>query len=112
MLYKDVKIALQPVLPTVRGCFPSNSRPTTFYPAGSHLFAPSLATCFPLPFHPLLTFFTLLQVFAKTRSTSPLLATLTHSCSRKSFVCHSYENTRDGIPNTLSSETKNERTIR
>ena len=27
---------------------------------------------------------------------SPLLATLTHSMSRKSFPCHSYENTRDG----------------
>jgi hypothetical protein len=32
----------------------------------------------------------------KRPSVSPLLATLTHSCSRKSFVCHSYENTRDG----------------
>ena len=29
---------------------------------------------------------------------TPLFATLTHSCSRKSFACHSYENTRDGIP--------------
>src|SRR6266851_8761081 len=28
---------------------------------------------------------------------SPLLATLTHSLSRKSFSCHSYENTRDGV---------------
>src|SRR6266851_8978013 len=27
---------------------------------------------------------------------SPLLATLTHSVSRKSFPCHSYVNTRDG----------------
>src|SRR5258708_1885891 len=27
---------------------------------------------------------------------SPLLATLTHSLSRKSFPCHSYANTRDG----------------
>ncbi len=27
---------------------------------------------------------------------SPLLATLTHSLPRKSFACHSYENTRDG----------------
>jgi hypothetical protein len=27
---------------------------------------------------------------------SPLFATLTHSMSRKSFVCHSYANTRDG----------------
>ncbi len=27
---------------------------------------------------------------------SPLLATLTHSSSRKSFPCHSYANTRDG----------------
>src|SRR5712692_10627603 len=27
---------------------------------------------------------------------SPLLATLTHSVSRKSFPCHSYANTRDG----------------
>src|SRR5229473_3544695 len=27
---------------------------------------------------------------------SPLLATLTHSSSRKSFPCHSYANTQDG----------------
>ena len=27
---------------------------------------------------------------------SPLVATLTHSLSRKSFPCHSYRNTRDG----------------
>ena len=27
---------------------------------------------------------------------SPLVATLTHSVSRKSFPCHSYRNTRDG----------------
>ena len=32
----------------------------------------------------------------KRPSVSPLLATLTHSASRKSFPCHSYENTRDG----------------
>src|SRR5260370_26832786 len=32
----------------------------------------------------------------KCLSVSPLLATLTHSLSRKSFACHSYANTRDG----------------
>jgi hypothetical protein len=32
----------------------------------------------------------------KCLSASPLLATLTHSSSRKSFPCHSYANTRDG----------------
>jgi len=32
----------------------------------------------------------------KHRSVTPLFATLTHSCSRKSFPCRSYENTRDG----------------
>jgi len=32
----------------------------------------------------------------KCPSVSPLLATLTHSLSRKSFPCHSYANTRDG----------------
>jgi len=32
----------------------------------------------------------------KCLSVSPLLATLTHSVSRKSFPCHSYANTRDG----------------
>jgi len=32
----------------------------------------------------------------KCLSVSPLLATLTHSVSRKSFACHSYANTRDG----------------
>ncbi len=32
----------------------------------------------------------------KCLSVSPLLATLTHSLSRKSFPCHSYANTRDG----------------
>ncbi len=32
----------------------------------------------------------------KCLSVSPLLATLTHSVSRKSFPCHSYENTQDG----------------
>src|SRR5229473_1522283 len=32
----------------------------------------------------------------KCLSVSPLLATLTHSRSRKSFPCHSYANTRDG----------------
>ncbi len=32
----------------------------------------------------------------KCLSVSPLLATLTHSMSRKSFPCHSYANTRDG----------------
>src|SRR5260370_13050676 len=31
----------------------------------------------------------------KCLSVSPLLATLTHSVSRKSFPCHSYANTRD-----------------
>src|SRR6266446_9845554 len=31
----------------------------------------------------------------KCPSVSPLPATLTHSVSRKSFPCHSYENTRD-----------------
>ncbi len=38
----------------------------------------------------------------KCLSVSPLLATLTHSVSRKSFPCHSYANTRDGgvtVPN-------------
>ncbi len=34
----------------------------------------------------------------KCRFLSPLAATLTHSLSRKSFACHSYENTRDGVP--------------
>jgi hypothetical protein len=33
----------------------------------------------------------------KCFSVSPLLATLAHSVSRKSFPCHSYENTRDGV---------------
>src|SRR6266849_2160943 len=37
----------------------------------------------------------------KCLSVSPLLATLTHSVSRKSFPCHSYENTRDGGTPTL-----------
>ncbi len=32
----------------------------------------------------------------KCLSVSPLFATLTHSVSRKSFPCHSYENIRDG----------------
>jgi hypothetical protein len=32
----------------------------------------------------------------KCLSVSPLLATLTHSLSRKSFPCHSYENIGDG----------------
>src|SRR5216684_9247447 len=32
----------------------------------------------------------------KCLSVTPLLATLTHSSSRKSFPCHSYANTRDG----------------
>ena len=32
----------------------------------------------------------------KCLSVTPLLATLTHSVSRKSFPCHSYANTRDG----------------
>ncbi len=32
---------------------------------------------------------------------TPLLATLTHSVSRKSFPCHSYANTRDGGTATL-----------
>ena len=36
----------------------------------------------------------------KRHSASPLFATLTHSVSRKSFPCHSYENTRDGYPTT------------
>ena len=45
---------------------------------------------------------------------SPLLATLTHSVSRKSFPCHSYENTRDGWPPSLLisaplSETRTKR---
>src|SRR5258708_3997024 len=31
----------------------------------------------------------------KCLSVTPLLATLTHSVSRKSFPCHSYANTRD-----------------
>ncbi len=35
----------------------------------------------------------------KCLSVTPLLATLTHSVSRKSFPCHSYENTWDGVPN-------------
>ncbi len=34
----------------------------------------------------------------KCRFLSPLAATLTHSLFRKSFACHSYENTRDGVP--------------
>jgi len=39
---------------------------------------------------------------------SPLLATLTHSVSRKSFPCHSYENTRDGgITSTAELRTVN-----
>src|SRR5713226_836587 len=32
----------------------------------------------------------------KYPSVTPLLASLTHSVSRKSFPCHSYANTRDG----------------
>ena len=36
----------------------------------------------------------------KCPSISPLLATLTHSLSRKSFPCHSYANTRDGVSRT------------
>jgi hypothetical protein len=36
----------------------------------------------------------------KCPSVSPLLATLTHSCSRKSFPCHFYENTRNGGAST------------
>ncbi len=36
---------------------------------------------------------------------SPLFATLTHSVSRKSFACHSYENTRDGAPQCFSAES-------
>ena len=39
----------------------------------------------------------------KGRSVSLLLATLTHSVSRKSFPCHSYENTRDGGTSALSA---------
>ena len=31
----------------------------------------------------------------KRHFVTPLFATLTHSCSRKSFPCHSYENNRD-----------------
>src|SRR5579863_10348444 len=34
----------------------------------------------------------------KTPPVSPFPATLTRSSSRNPFVCHSYENTRDGIP--------------
>jgi hypothetical protein len=34
----------------------------------------------------------------KPRILSPLFATLTHSASRKSFPCHSYENTRVAYP--------------
>ena len=34
---------------------------------------------------------------------SPFAATLTHSCSRKSFACHSYENTRDGYPSAKNT---------
>ncbi len=33
----------------------------------------------------------------KRFSVTPLLATLTNSASRKSFLCHSYENTRSGM---------------
>src|ERR1700694_5521102 len=33
----------------------------------------------------------------KRRSVTPLFTTLTHSVSRKSFACHSYANTRDGV---------------
>jgi hypothetical protein len=36
---------------------------------------------------------------AKHAFVTPLFATLTHSCSCKSFACHSYENTRDGGAN-------------
>ena len=40
----------------------------------------------------------------KCLSLSPVVATLTHSLSRKSFVCHSYANTRDrGVTTLLSS---------
>jgi hypothetical protein len=35
---------------------------------------------------------------------TPLFATLTHSCSCKSFACHSYENTRDGGANGAVSD--------
>ncbi len=35
----------------------------------------------------------------KCLSVSPLFATLTHSVLRKSFPCHSYANTRDGVRN-------------
>ena len=37
----------------------------------------------------------------KCPSVSPLFATLTHSVSRKSFACHSYANTRDGVSRLL-----------
>ena len=33
----------------------------------------------------------------KRRPVTPLFAALTHSVSRKSFACHSYANTRDGV---------------
>ena len=42
----------------------------------------------------------------KCRSVSLLLATLTHSVSRKSFPCHSYENTRDGGASALFSSVR------
>ncbi len=44
----------------------------------------------------------------KCLSASPLFATLTHSVSRKSFPCHSYENIRDGgITSTAELRTVN-----
>ena len=47
----------------------------------------------------------------KCLSVTPLLATLTHSVSRKSFPCHSYANTWDGggfrLPSNLEHPTSN-----
>src|SRR6266436_5181527 len=40
----------------------------------------------------------------KHASVTPLFATLMHSPSRKSFACHSYENTRDGGANGAVSD--------
>ncbi len=66
----------------------SNSRP--LFSTTSRLFLQNTRGGIPLPE------FVRCTEAQKCLSVSPLLATLTHSVSRKSFPCHSYANTRDG----------------
>src|SRR5207245_3965458 len=83
---KDVKIALQPPSPIRPRTIPFQPRPPAIHTLPDRTAVPRLrsrATHYPL-------FSLFLHVFAKTRSTSPFLATLAHSGSHKSFVCHSY----------------------